>query len=963
MKYALLALTALSLLAPRQAAPPNAGTPLPLEWTTPPVRVLHLGNGLVAVDVEGYDKTAIPGLPQLPFTSTLIAIPPGTSPRLHILAIEDSYLPLPGPLATAPRPSGAVYDGAGRPIGGDFAPAVEQLPPPSAPITLEEIGIVRGVRLARISFYPALPQGTHLRVIRYLKAAVMLPNPPPGPQAADPLIELVRGAVYNPRYAIPYPARESAIEPDVTSGGIPMAFLEVRRPGLYQVTGEQLEPFGFAHVVPRNLHLFRGSEEVAFEWLGDDDADFEADEAILFYAEPRFSRWTAVDVYRLTAGDTPGLRVSSRSADPVGLPPGIPWTEEKLEYNNIYTPDCFCGPLPPGRDGDRWVWADLRRPGQPTFSTSLSLPSVHPSQAASLTLWFIGYTSVAANPDHRVNVFVNNTLVGEVEWDGKTAVTSTLAIPAGLLTRTNVLTLTLPGIPDVGVEGAWLDAFAVSYGLGHEPVDRLFFTTASPVNSSAPPQYPNRLYLPLVARNASGAGIGAAYTINMTGQGPYLVYEITDPLHPVRLTDFRVEGRNVTLGVSSDSRYFVTTAGDVRAPERIRARNEIGGFHTNGGAPPGADYLIITHPAFSEAAAMLADLRRDQGLTPFVANVLGIYDLYGDGRTDPEAIRAFIADAYATWNPRPLYVLLLGDGSFDPRQYRSQTPPTFIPPYLAPVDPWAGETAADNRYVCVDGNDNLPDLLLGRLPVRSITEALETARKIVDYETSTLPGGWNAHVVLVADDQDEAGDFPASSDQVAVHITAPFTVTRYYCSGSSPSLSDCPSSEAEALHSALMNDWNRGALLIQFTGHSSWHQWAVERLFHMDDLASLANGRRLPVVLEMSCFTSAFHRPEAVLDEELVTLKNGGALATWGQTGLGVGTGHAYLADGFFQAFFVKGVHTLGEATVTGKMALAARGLYPELLDTFTLLGDPASRPNRTIVPWAQRIFLPLVAR
>ena len=47
----------------------------------------------------------------------------------------------------------------------------------------------------------------------------------------------------------------------------------------------------------------------------------------------------------------------------------------------------------------------------------------------------------------------------------------------------------------------------------------------------------------------------------------------------------------------------------------------------------------------------------------------------------------------------PLYVVLVGDGSFDPRQYRADSPPTFIPPYLADVDPWAGETAADNRYV------------------------------------------------------------------------------------------------------------------------------------------------------------------------------------------------------------------------------------------------------------------------
>ncbi|RMF27232.1 MAG: hypothetical protein D6759_18090, partial [Chloroflexi bacterium] len=69
------------------------------------------------------------------------------------------------------------------------------------------------------------------------------------------------------------------------------------------------------------------------------------------------------------------------------------------------------------------------------------------------------------------------------------------------------------------------------------------------------------------------------------------------------------------------------------------------------------------------------------------------------------------------------------------------------------------------------------------------------------------------------------------------------------------------------------------------------------------------------------------------------------------------------LSQGFFQALFTDGVATVGEATLAGKLKLAAGGLYLDLLDTFTLLGDPALRPNRTIVPWATHLFLPLVAR
>jgi hypothetical protein len=161
----------------------------------------------------------------------------------------------------------------------------------------------------------------------------------------------------------------------------------------------------------------------------------------------------------------------------------------------------------------------------------------------------------------------------------------------------------------------------------------------------------------------------------------------------------------------------------------------------------------------------------------------------------------------------------------------------------------------------------------------------------------------------------------------------------------------------------VLDQWNAGALLIQYTGHSSWQQWAVERFFHLDDLPTLRNDRRLPVVIEMTCFTSAFQRPEPTLDEALVTLNGAGAIAAWGATGLGVSTGHDSLDGGFLGAVFNDTVNTVGQATWAGKLSLAATGQNLDLLDTFTLIGDPALVLNRAIIPWANRTYLPIVSR
>ncbi len=929
---------------------------LVLEWVAPPVRVLSVDDGTVDVVAEGYAQTGQPGAPRLPFTSALIVLPPGAIPSLRFLPVEETTLPLPAPIAAAPRPEGVLRDREGHPIGGVLAPAnAESRPSVRVPVVLEEIGIVRGVRLARLTFYPALPEGGALRVTHRLRvevswevqglSALTLSSTP------DPLLRQVRQAVLNPWDAVPA-ARTSGqglLRTDV--GEVPTAFIEVANPGLYRVTYEDLEGLSLGPVAPRNLRLFRGNDEMAYEWEGDDDAILEPGEALLFYAEPRFSRWINADVYRLVADITPGLRMTRRSADPAGLPTGIPWVEQVAEENHVYTPDCFCGHLPPGRDGDRWVWEELRRPDRATASFPICTPAVDAGQPATLTLWLIGYTAVAADPDHRLDVALNGTPLGRVEWDGKAGATAILSIPAGVLqSGNNTLALTLPGIPGVGTEGAWLDAFAVRYA-----------RSAAVVGTSL--------------RFEGGAG-QQAYTVGLMDTSSLRTYDVTDPLHPQRLADVLMDGNTVTLGDppgDAPSRYILAGADGIRRPTCVRAPEHLvppqssprGGKRLgSAGGVAGADLLIITHPVFADALAPLLALRQSRGLTISVVNVLGIYDTYGDGRPAPEAIRAFIADAYATWDPHPAYILLVGDGSFDPRRYQPESPPTFIPPYLADVDPWAGETAADDRYACVDGEDALPDLLLGRLPVQTAEEARTVVDKIVRYEADPSPGGWNANVFLVADDADWAGDFAASSEAYATaYVTSPFTVTRRYCVGSAFHSSDCPAEETGALHAALLGDWNRGALLVQFTGHSSWQQWAAERFFHLDDLLALHNDRRQPVVVEMTCFTGAFQRPEPTLDENLVTLSGGGAVAAWGPTGLGVGPGHAHLSDGFFHAVFADGVGTIGEAALAGKLALVASGLNLDLLDTFILLGDPALRLDQTVVPWAHKVFLPVTLR
>ena len=78
----------------------------------------------------------------------------------------------------------------------------------------------------------------------------------------------------------------------------------------------------------------------------------------------------------------------------------------------------------------------------------------------------------------------------------------------------------------------------------------------------------------------------------------------------------------------------------------------------------------------------------------------------------------------------PRFVLLVGDASFDPRNFLGQGDFDFAPTKL--IDTQQMETASDDWFV--DWNaDGVPDIAIGRLSVRTAAEASTVVGKIVGY--------------------------------------------------------------------------------------------------------------------------------------------------------------------------------------------------------------------------------------
>jgi len=213
-------------------------------------------------------------------------------------------------------------------------------------------------------------------------------------------------------------------------------------------------------------------------------------------------------------------------------------------------------------------------------------------------------------------------------------------------------------------------------------------------------------------------------------------------------------GENTYLVVDTDE---IKTLADVQIVEDEHSTL----FDTTNGA----DYILITHAAIGwdgngDAYDWLTDLialRQAQGLRVRVVDVADIFDEFSYGLQTPEAIRDFLNYAYNNWQaPAPQYVLLVGDGSFDPKNNYSwwaADTTTYLPTYLA-FTAYQGETPTDEYFVRISGDDAVPDLYIGRLPAADAAGAAVMVNKILDYETAANTKSWEKSVLLLADNQE-----------------------------------------------------------------------------------------------------------------------------------------------------------------------------------------------------------------
>src|SRR5208283_4223890 len=181
-----------------------------------------------------------------------------------------------------------------------------------------------------------------------------------------------------------------------------------------------------------------------------------------------------------------------------------------------------------------------------------------------------------------------------------------------------------------------------------------------------------------------------------------------------------------------------------------------------------------------------------------------IFDEYNFGERSPFAIRSFLQEAASLWQRKPQFILLVGDASFDPRNYLGLGDFDFVPTRI--IETAAFKTASDDWFTDFAQN-GFATIPTGRLPVRTPADADLVISKIIGYERGSSAGPWNSQALLVAD-QNVDSNFTAAANSASATLPTTLQVSEIFADSIDPATA----------RSQILAALNNGALLVDYNG-------------------------------------------------------------------------------------------------------------------------------------------------
>jgi hypothetical protein len=676
--------------------------------------------------------------------------------------------------------------------------------------------------------------------------------------------------------------------------------LLVRKEGWYRVTQSELVAAGLDPTVnPKRLQLFVDGEEQSILVTGEKDKRFDPEDAVEFYGLGVDTPFTDTRVYWLVVGDQLGQRIKqTRGHGSESASDSFPFTVERkdrtIHFGALKNGDAenFFGSIiapPPITDGD--------------VDQLITISNLDPSPPGKAVLE-VGLQGASTTP-HRVRILFNEIDLGVVAFERQDKGQATVRISqSSLLEGENIVTLTPERSSSEAPDVTLVDYIRLTYWHTFTADDDALKFTADGV------------------KQLSLAGFSNPNIRVLDITEPQAVREV------IGTVEAEVTGYTITFKVPGAGRRTLMAFTDekIKTPEAIVA-NEPSRWHEGNYR---FDFLIISHGNFVESLQSLKTLRESQGFAVALINVEDLYDEFNFGTASPYAVKDFLYRTTKDWQRVPRFVLFVGDASFDPKNYLGFGDFDLVP--TKRVETYYLETSSDDWFVDFN-NDGLPEMAIGRIPVRTAKEADIVVSKISGYESSSEIMD---EVVLVADKPGDF-DYEAATDEIADLIPEDLNIEKIFRTAFGGGLDNDALAKAKVLNSI-----NQGPLLVNYIGNGATDMWEGG-LLRSSDVSTLTNGIRLPFFINMTAFNGLFtdvYSPYGSLAKTLLNAKNGGAVAVWASSGLTDPQGQTSMDEALIQLLFNGKGLTLGEAAAKAKAFTEDQ----DVRRTWIFFGDPTTK-------------------
>jgi hypothetical protein len=720
--------------------------------------------------------------------------------------------------------------------------------------------------------------------------------------------------------------------------GVEWCRIETECDGIYRITYHDLVDADLhpSSVDPRNLTLTYRDEVIPVYVAGENDGEFERGDWIEFYGQRKrgehtwFHSESDRKVYRLWIGTKPGQRLVLEDVSPVENDPALFYQPSSCTDTRHYEKDRLFTRLGeiPDMTIDRWFWEILYAPVLQQVSFDLAFPDTLQAPLKDFNIRFQGLTYTPYDPDHHVQFFVNGILVGDLHWDGQnyqiydSRDEGYSLLGVDLINGENTVSIVQPGDTESRESDiVLLDWFELSY-------ERLIHAFEDRIELIVTHDSPHELYqirIPgftgeRLVFHKPGLSRLDSFDVRYSEQLSSFVVTFQDSIS---------QGSMEYVGAHEDSLLKPVNIYGITPPEDLSSTaNE-------------AELLIISPREFVDLLDQYVDYKESKQISTRLVVLEDIYTHFNYGEVSTQAIKDFILHATQHWTPVSVrYILLVGDGSWDPKGLL-KSPPSIFPVPIVYTSHW-GATSSDNWYVDFDGNDNLPDIAIGRWPVTDAADLEEVIEKNMQYDTVTESDPWKGRIIMAGGN----GMYFRQTSETLIErfVSRDFLPLRLYVIEDS-SLDNDPYYGGTQ---GLIDRIDYGGVVLNFIGHGGGGIWSDKHLFDFDDVGRLHNENKLNTVFSLTCFSGAFGEPGSECLGERFLLEPGkGAVSFWGCTALGYMVNDYILNRYLFANVFGNPDRCIGDILVDTKWDYYRDNqgtIVTDLIETYTLLGDPTQK-------------------